>query len=157
MGTAYCLQYMHHDLNPPVAHSNLNSIAILLTDDFAAKVYTFLFFVFNVCQVPSNISPFYCSQISEISFGKHAKTNTTGDESHKSSELPPQADPETDVYNFGVLLLEIISGKLPYSEEQGHLANWVSLKFVPVTLFFFPLNVPFLVLSSATPLFYSVT
>ena len=49
MGTAYCLQYMHHDLNPPVAHSNLNSIAILLTDDFAAKVYTFLFFVFNVC------------------------------------------------------------------------------------------------------------
>uniref|UniRef100_A0A0R0IKH9 Protein kinase domain-containing protein n=1 Tax=Glycine max TaxID=3847 RepID=A0A0R0IKH9_SOYBN len=101
MGTAYCLQYMHHDLNPPVAHSNLNSIAILLTDDFAAK-------------------------ISEISFGKHAKTNTTGDESHKSSELPPQADPETDVYNFGVLLLEIISGKLPYSEEQGHLANWAA-------------------------------
>ncbi|RZC12682.1 protein MALE DISCOVERER 2-like [Glycine soja] len=101
MGTAYCLQYMHHDLNPPVAHSNLNSIAILLTDDFAAK-------------------------ISEISFGKHAKTNTTGDESQKSSELPPQADPETDVYNFGVLLLEIISGKLPYSEEQGHLANWAA-------------------------------
>lgn len=43
MGTAYCLQYMHHDLNPPVSHSNLNSVAILLTDDFAAKVYTFLF------------------------------------------------------------------------------------------------------------------
>lgn len=43
MGTAYCLQYMHHDLNPPVAHSNLNSVSILLTDDFAAKVYTFPF------------------------------------------------------------------------------------------------------------------
>ena len=38
MGTAYCLQYMHHDLNPPVAHSNLNSTAIYLTDDYAAKV-----------------------------------------------------------------------------------------------------------------------
>jgi hypothetical protein len=38
MGTAYCLQYMHHDLNPPVSHSNLNSVSILLTDDFAAKV-----------------------------------------------------------------------------------------------------------------------
>ncbi|KAK7359211.1 hypothetical protein VNO77_01161 [Canavalia gladiata] len=102
MGTAYCLQYMHHDLNPPVAHSNLNSVSILLTDDFAAK-------------------------ISEISFGKNVlPSNTTGDESHKS-ELPPQADPETDVYNFGVLLLEIISGKLPYSEEQGHyLVNWAA-------------------------------
>lgn len=102
MGTAYCLQYMHHDLNPPVAHSNLNSVSILLTDDFAAK-------------------------ISEISFGKNVLTpaNTSGDESHKS-ELPPQADPETDVYNFGVLLLEIISGKLTYSEEQGLLVNWAA-------------------------------
>ena len=44
MGTAYCLQYMHHDLNPPVAHSNLNSGAIYLTDDYAAKVN----FLFNI-------------------------------------------------------------------------------------------------------------
>lgn len=39
MGTAYCLQYMHHDLNPPVAHTNLTSSSIYLTDDYAAKVY----------------------------------------------------------------------------------------------------------------------
>jgi len=38
MGTAYCLQYMHHDLNPPVAHSNLITSSIYLTDDYAAKV-----------------------------------------------------------------------------------------------------------------------
>ncbi|KAK4386546.1 protein MALE DISCOVERER 2 [Sesamum angolense] len=37
MGTAYCLQHMH-DLNPPIAHSNLTSKEILLTDDYAAKV-----------------------------------------------------------------------------------------------------------------------
>ncbi|XP_027919559.1 protein MALE DISCOVERER 2 isoform X1 [Vigna unguiculata] len=100
MGTAYCLQYMHHDLNPPVAHSNLNSIAILLTDDFAAK-------------------------ISEIAFGKNvsSQANTPGHESQKG-DLPPHADPETDVYNFGVLLLEIISGKLPYSEEHGNITDW---------------------------------
>ncbi|XP_014523459.1 protein MALE DISCOVERER 2 isoform X2 [Vigna radiata var. radiata] len=102
MGTAYCLQYMHHDLNPPVAHSNLNSVAILLTDDFAAK-------------------------ISEIAFGKNvsSQANTPGHESHKC-DLPPHADPETDVYNFGVLLLEIISGKLPYSEEHGHITDWAA-------------------------------
>ena len=69
------------------------------------------------------------SQISEITFGKSvlSPTKTTGDES-KKPELPPHSDPETDVYNFGILLLEIISGKLPYTEEQGHLANWVSLE-----------------------------
>lgn len=41
MGSAYCLQYMH-DLNPPVAHSNLVSRAIFVTDDNAAKVCFFL-------------------------------------------------------------------------------------------------------------------
>ena len=37
MGTAYCLQYMH-ELNPPLPHSNLNANAVLLTEDYAAKV-----------------------------------------------------------------------------------------------------------------------
>lgn len=103
MGTAYCLQYMHHDLNPPVAHSNLNSGAIYLTDDYAAK-------------------------IAEISFWTDAatKSKTSGEDDKEHSELPPFADPETNVYSFGILLLEIISGKLQYSEEQGHLVNWAA-------------------------------
>lgn len=37
MGTAYCLQYMH-ELNPPLPHSDLNANAIILTEDYAAKV-----------------------------------------------------------------------------------------------------------------------
>ncbi|XP_057985354.1 probable inactive receptor-like protein kinase At3g56050 [Hevea brasiliensis] len=41
-GIAYCLQYMHRDLNPPVAHSNLNSHNIFLTDDYAAKAVEYL-------------------------------------------------------------------------------------------------------------------
>ncbi|CAL0301317.1 unnamed protein product [Lupinus luteus] len=102
MGTAYCLQYMHHDLNPPISHRNLNSSAISLTDDFAAK-------------------------IGDITYGNIVSpmTKTTGDDS-KKFELPPHADPETNVYNFGILLLEIISGKLPQSEEQGNLVNWAA-------------------------------
>ncbi|KAF3452131.1 hypothetical protein FNV43_RR08228 [Rhamnella rubrinervis] len=97
MGTAYCLQYMHHDLNPPVAHCNLNSTSIYLTDDYAAK-------------------------IAEIGFWSKMKSQ----EDKENSELPPSADPETNVYNFGILLLEMISGKLPYSEEQGPLVNWAA-------------------------------
>lgn len=37
MGTAYCLQHMH-ELNPPIAHPDLQSSAILLSEDCAAKV-----------------------------------------------------------------------------------------------------------------------
>ena len=46
MGTAYCLLYMH-ELNPPLAVSNLNSNEILLTDDYAAKVKFFFVFFFS--------------------------------------------------------------------------------------------------------------
>lgn len=42
-------------------------------------------------------------------------------------------DLESTVFNFGVLLLEIISGKLP-SDEKGSPVDWVTNLF-----FFFPL------------------
>ncbi|XP_030548398.1 protein MALE DISCOVERER 2 isoform X1 [Rhodamnia argentea] len=102
MGIAYCLHYMHHDLNPPVAHTHLTTSSIYLTDDYAAKV-------------------------AEV-FWSGFLTNSKNDEDDKSehSELPPPADPETDVYNFGVMLLEIISGKPLYSDEQGPLVDWAS-------------------------------
>ncbi|CAI9755180.1 unnamed protein product [Fraxinus pennsylvanica] len=101
MGIAYCIQHMH-DLNPPLAHCNLTSKFIFLTDDYAPKV-------------------------AEIGFWKEliAKSeNPKNDSEH--SELPPLADGETNVYCFGILLLEIITGKLPYSEERGPLITWAS-------------------------------
>ncbi|XP_065877784.1 protein MALE DISCOVERER 2-like isoform X2 [Euphorbia lathyris] len=102
MGTAYCLKYMHHDLNPPVAHPNLNSTQIYLTDDYAAKIG-------EVCFTPLRPRP---------------KISSDSDSEH--SVLPPLADPDTNVYCFGILLLEIISGKLPYSKEQGPLEKWAA-------------------------------
>ncbi|CAK9327509.1 unnamed protein product [Citrullus colocynthis] len=104
MGTAYCLQYMHHDLNPPVAHTNLTSSSIYLTDDYAAKIAEIIF----------------------LSNGVSKYKNAGDQDNAEHSELPPLADPESNVYSFGVLLLEIISGKLPYSDEQGPLVNWAA-------------------------------
>ncbi|KAK3027916.1 hypothetical protein RJ639_040599 [Escallonia herrerae] len=102
MGTAYCLHYMHN-LNPPVAHSDINSNAIYLTDDYAAKV-------------------------AEQNFWREfiPKSKTPAENESEHSELPPLADAETNAYSFGVLLLEIISGKLPYTEEHGSLVNWAA-------------------------------
>ncbi|XVE88216.1 hypothetical protein DITRI_Ditri19aG0051000 [Diplodiscus trichospermus] len=100
MGVAYCLQYMHHDLNPPVAHATLSSTSIFLTDDYAAKIADI------------------------VSFETAPKSKTSGDGESQHSELPPLVDPEVNVYSFGILLLEIISGKLPYSEKEGPVEKW---------------------------------
>ncbi|XP_058749605.1 protein MALE DISCOVERER 2-like [Vicia villosa] len=100
MGTAYCLSYMH-GLNPPVSHTKVASNLIMLSDDYAAK-------------------------LAEITFRTIVDSpRTTRGDSSKKAEMQRAAF-DTNVYDFGILLLEIISGKLPHSEEQGNLVNWAS-------------------------------
>ncbi|XP_042450041.1 protein MALE DISCOVERER 2-like [Zingiber officinale] len=101
MGTAYCLQYMH-ELNPPISHPNLSSSSILVSEDSAAKV------------VDVNVW-------NEI----FAKGKTNGDKDFDQSGNH-SADPASNVYNFGLLVLEVISGKVPYSEEHTQLLNAVA-------------------------------
>ncbi|XP_022845296.1 protein MALE DISCOVERER 1-like [Olea europaea var. sylvestris] len=102
MGISYCLQYMHY-LNPPVAHSNLTSKDIFLTDDYAAK-------------------------IGEVGFWAElvAKSKNLVETDSEHSEFPPLAHLDTNIYSFGILLLEIISGKLLSSNEHGTILNWAT-------------------------------
>ncbi|WCJ19935.1 Protein kinase family protein [Euphorbia peplus] len=99
MGMAYCLEHMHQ-LNPRITHNNLNSSSISLTEDYAAKISDLSF---------SNV-------ITPID------TETTG----KNFLDAPIADPETNVYSFGVLLFEILTGRLPYTVDNESLQDWAS-------------------------------
>ncbi|XP_039117436.1 LOW QUALITY PROTEIN: protein MALE DISCOVERER 2-like [Dioscorea cayenensis subsp. rotundata] len=92
MGITYCLQYLHHELSPPIVHLVPKSTSIFITDDYAAKV-------------------------ADTSVWKDIKLKGTTTDSSS-------ADPRQSVYGVGILLLEIISGKIPYSDEQGSLADW---------------------------------
>ncbi|XP_057954299.1 inactive receptor-like serine/threonine-protein kinase At2g40270 isoform X2 [Malania oleifera] len=97
MGTAYCLDYMHQ-LTPPIFHRNLQSSSVYLTEDYAAKVSDFSFW-------------------NKVTAAKKGSAAT---------ELldTPAADPEGNIYRFGVILLEMVTGRLAYSVGSGSLTDW---------------------------------
>ncbi|OMO82826.1 hypothetical protein CCACVL1_11750 [Corchorus capsularis] len=99
MGIAYCLEHMHQ-LTPPIAHRNLQSCSVYLTEDYAAK-------------------------ISDFSFLNDATAAKVGSATMELLESP-LSDAESNIYNFGVILFEMITGRIPYSVNNGSLANWAS-------------------------------
>ncbi|CAD5183801.1 unnamed protein product [Musa acuminata subsp. malaccensis] len=109
MGTAYCLQHMH-ELKPPIPHLNLLSSSIFVSEDFASKAKF----------------QYISSTVADIDVWKEifANVKTHGDDDLDHSK-PLSADPANDVYSFGILLLEIVSGMVPCSEEQVSLLNLV--------------------------------
>ncbi|XP_074318832.1 wall-associated receptor kinase-like 2 [Silene latifolia] len=95
--TAYALSYMHTALSRPIVHRNVRSFSILLDQSFHAKLSNFGYSVtltpgettqrWPVLGTPGYIDPEYV-------------------ETKKVTE-------KCDVYSFGVLLLELLTGKQP--------------------------------------------
>lgn len=102
MGMAYCLEHMHQ-LTPPVILTNLRSTSIYLTEDYAAK-------------------------ISDLGFQSEATATKMG-LSGTESCVAPSIDLESNIYSFGIILLEMITGRLPYSEKEGSIEDWASHYF----------------------------
>ncbi|KAL0922510.1 hypothetical protein M5K25_006500 [Dendrobium thyrsiflorum] len=99
MGIAYCLEHMHK-LDPPIILRNLNSSIVYLTEDYAAK-------------------------IADLSFWNEEKETDLSYEVPDDIE-PPLSNQEDIVYKFGIMLLELISGRLPFSKDDGLLVLWAS-------------------------------
>ncbi|CAE6040909.1 unnamed protein product [Arabidopsis arenosa] len=90
MGLAYCLDHMHQ-LNPPIAHTNLVSSSLQLTEDYAVKV-------------------------SDFSFGP-SETETSINNTVIDTNISVLS-PQENVYSFGLLLFEMITGKLTESVNK---------------------------------------
>ncbi|KAL8129880.1 hypothetical protein V2J09_019035 [Rumex salicifolius] len=97
MGLAYCLDHMHH-LSPPIPHRVLQSSSVYLSEDYAAKVSDFSFWT----EVTSGKMRSPSMQLLEASM----------------------ADKDSNIHNFGVLLFEMITGRIPYSHD-GSVEDWV--------------------------------
>ncbi|XP_051117267.1 protein LYK2 [Andrographis paniculata] len=106
LDVATALQYMHHIMNPCYVHRNIRSRNIFLSEDFSAKV--------------GNFGMSKCvTHETEDQEGQHNAAC--------AGYLPPEylkggtISAGIDIFAYGVVLLEILSGKPPIEEmEDGN-------------------------------------
>ncbi|WCJ26242.1 Leucine-rich repeat protein kinase family protein [Euphorbia peplus] len=109
IGIARGLKYLHTQLDPPFTISELNSGAVYLTEDFSPKLVDFESWKSILTRSEKNAG----------SIGSQGAICVLPD-SLENRHL----DVKGNVYAFGVLLLEIVSGRPPYCKEKGSLVDW---------------------------------
>ncbi|XP_019161662.1 PREDICTED: protein LYK2 [Ipomoea nil] len=104
LGVASALQFMHQIMNPPYVHRNIKSRNIFIDEEFNAKVGNFGMAKWAA----GNVS------VSEDEIGNPQSWN--------KGYLAPEKDiasPSADIFAFGVVLLEVLSGQTPITRENG--------------------------------------
>ncbi|PWA88490.1 Leucine-rich repeat-containing protein [Artemisia annua] len=113
LGVAQGICYLHHDCDPVIVHRDLKPSNILLDGEMEARVADFG--VAKLIQCDESMS------VIAGSYGYIAPEYA----------YTLQVDEKSDIYSFGVVLMEIISGKTSVSSEFGDgnsIVDWVRSK-----------------------------
>ncbi|EOY08626.1 PREDICTED: probably inactive leucine-rich repeat receptor-like protein kinase At5g48380 [Theobroma cacao] len=119
IGAARGLAWLHHNCNPRIIHRNISSKCILLDGDCEPKLSDFgLARLMN--PIDTHLSTFVNGEF--------------GDLGYVAPEYPRTlvATPKGDIYSFGVVLLELITGEKPThvvnapESFRGSLAEWIT-------------------------------
>ncbi|XP_023536294.1 probable serine/threonine-protein kinase PBL21 isoform X2 [Cucurbita pepo subsp. pepo] len=96
LGAAQGLEYLHCTANPPVIYRDLKSANILLDDDFNPK-----------------LSDFGLAKLGPVGDNTHVSTRVMGTQGYCAPEyaMSGKLTLKSDIYCFGVVLLEIITGR----------------------------------------------
>ncbi|XP_020216294.1 probable serine/threonine-protein kinase PBL21 [Cajanus cajan] len=96
VGAARGLQYLHCSANPPVIYRDLKSANILLDDDLNPK-----------------LSDFGLAKLGPVGDNTHVSTRVMGTYGYCAPEyaMSGKLTLKSDIYSFGVVLLELITGR----------------------------------------------
>lgn len=120
LGAARGLAWLHHGVEPPHLHQNISSNVILLDEDLDARVIDF-----GLARLVS---------ATEFQNGSSYVNGDLGEFGYIAPEYSSTmvASLKGDVYAFGVVLLELVTGQKPLEvsavEEgfKGNLVDWVN-------------------------------
>jgi len=112
LGVAKGLAYLHEECSPNIVHRNVKSGVVLLDDEYEALVAGFQFH-------------------EVIDFALMSRMGTQG---YEATEDYGVASVKDDVYNYGIVLLELITARNPLWVVKGsseykrvvNLIDWVS-------------------------------
>lgn len=126
-GAAKGLEYLHTEADPPVIYRDLKSANILLDDGFHPKLSDFGLAKFG----PTGDKSYVSTRV----MGTHGYC---APEYAKTGKLTVKSD----MYSFGVVLLEIITGRPAMDESRGRermLVDWVTQVLKPFCIDFLSL------------------
>ncbi|KAL0824134.1 hypothetical protein Bca101_047811 [Brassica carinata] len=109
--TALGLEYLHVGCTPPMVHRDVKTANILLDENFKAKLADF--------GISRSFGGRESQEFTEVA-GTHGYIDP---EYYRTNRLAEKSD----VYSYGVVLLEMITNK-PVISEEYHVAEWVGTK-----------------------------
>ncbi|XP_031122972.1 probable serine/threonine-protein kinase PBL21 [Ipomoea triloba] len=112
-GAARGLEYLHCTANPPVIYRDLKSSNILLDEEFNPR-----------------LSDFGLAKLGPVGDNTHVSTRVMGTYGYCAPEyaMSGKLTLKSDIYSFGVVLLELLTGRRAYDSDakpgEQNLVSW---------------------------------